>query len=89
MLRINNCTESQRDAIMQRIFETGVSVNVHFQPLPLLSAYKNMGYAIEDFPVAFSNYANEISLPVYYDLSDEDINRIIDAVVESVNAELC
>jgi len=89
MLRIDNCTESQRDAIMQRIFETGVSVNVHFQPLPLLSAYKNMGYAIEDFPVAFSNYANEISLPVYYDLSDEDINRIIDAVVESVHAELC
>lgn len=89
MLRIANCTEAQRDAIMQRIFDTGVSVNVHFQPLPLLSAYKNMGYKIEDFPVAFSNYANEISLPVYYDLSDDDVNRIIDSIIVAVNAELC
>jgi dTDP-4-amino-4,6-dideoxygalactose transaminase len=89
MLRVANCTEAQRDAIMQRIFETGVSVNVHFQPLPLLSAYKNLGYKIEGFPTAFSNYANEISLPVYYDLSEDDVNRIIEAVIEAVRAELC
>lgn len=89
MLRIANCTEEQRDAIMQRIFEKGVSVNVHFQPLPLLSAYKNLGYKIEDFPIAFSNYANEISLPVYYNLSEEDVNRIIEAAIDAVNAELC
>ncbi len=89
MLRIANCTEDQRDAIMQSIFEQGVSVNVHFQPLPLLSAYKNMGYRIEDYPVAYSNYANEISLPVYYDLSDEDVQRIIDTVIEAVESKSC
>lgn len=87
MLRIANCTEDQRDAIMQKIFEQGVSVNVHFQPLPLLSAYKNLGYQIEDYPVAYSNYANEISLPVYYDLSDEDVKRIIDTVIEAVESK--
>lgn len=86
MLRIANCKEEQRDAIMQRIFEQGVSVNVHFQPLPLLSAYKNLGYQIEDYPVAYSNYANEISLPVYYDLSDEDVQRIIDTIIEAVES---
>lgn len=73
LLRIRNCTEAQRDAIMDQIFAEKVSVNVHFQPLPLLTAYKQLGYRIEDYPQSMMNYSCEISLPVYYDLEDEDL----------------
>lgn len=83
-LRINNCTEAQRDAIIQEIFGLDVAVNVHFQPLPLLTAYKNLGYQIADFPMAYSHYASEISLPVYYDLSDEQVAIVIRAVITAV-----
>ena len=83
-LRINNCTEAQRDAIIQAIFDHDVAVNVHFQPLPLLTAYKNLGYDIADFPNALDNYSREISLPVYYDLSNEQVATVIEAVIASV-----
>lgn len=85
LLRIRNISESQRDQIMAGIFNRGVSVNVHFQPLPLLSFYRNLGYDIKSCPVAYSNYSREISLPVFYNLSDEDIQTVINAVVQSVN----
>ncbi|MFM8596891.1 MAG: DegT/DnrJ/EryC1/StrS family aminotransferase [Flavobacteriales bacterium] len=87
-LRILDISEAQRDAIIQEIFEHDVAVNVHFQPLPLLSAYKNLGYQIEDFPQAYSNYASEISLPVYYDLNDQQVQTVIAAVVASVEKVL-
>lgn len=88
LLRIKGITEIQRDDIIQRIFDKDVSVNVHFQPLPLLTFYKNMGYKIEDYPVAYSNYSREISLPVYYDLTDKEIQTVIKAVVDSVSEVL-
>ncbi|MDX2360096.1 MAG: DegT/DnrJ/EryC1/StrS aminotransferase family protein [Crocinitomicaceae bacterium] len=84
LLRIAGVTEEQRDAIIQEIFEHDVSVNVHFQPLPLLTAYKKRGYKMEDYPEAYNKYANEISLPVYYDLSDEQVQTVIAAVKNSV-----
>jgi dTDP-4-amino-4,6-dideoxygalactose transaminase len=83
-LRIKEITEAQRDAIIQEIFEHDVAVNVHFQPLPLLSAYKNLGYQITDFPQAYANYSTEISLPVYYDLNDEQVMQVIAAVLASM-----
>ena len=83
-LRINGITEQQRDDIIQLIFEQEVSVNVHFQPLPLLSFYKNLGYHINNYPKAYDNYIREISLPVYYDLTDEDVKTVIKAVVNAV-----
>lgn len=83
-LRIKEISEEQRNAIMDKIFAREVSVNVHFQPLPLLTVYKNMGYKIEDYPVAFDNYSREISLPVYYDLTNDEIEIVIDAVIQSV-----
>jgi len=82
MLRIKGVTEKQRDAIIDDIFSNGVSVNVHFQPLPLLSLYKGLGYDMADYPKAFDNYSREISLPVYYDLSDTQVKTIV-AVVKS------
>jgi len=84
LLRIADITEAQRDAIIQEIFEQDVSVNVHFQPLPILTAYKNRGYKMSDYPEAYSKYANEISLPVYYDLSDDNVKRVIAAVKHAV-----
>lgn len=83
-LRIKNISEAQRDAIMQRIFEQEVSVNVHFIPLPMLTAYKNMGFNIADYPVTYDNYSREISLPVYYDLTDEQVRQVIEAVKNSL-----
>lgn len=88
LLRIANCTEEQRDAIMTKIFADNISVNVHFQPLPLLTAYKNLGYVMTDYPQAYQNYAHEISLPVYYDLSDEDVDRVIHSLVSAVQSTL-
>lgn len=84
MLRIANCTEQQRDEIIMKLATKGISTNVHFQPLPLLSFYKNKGYSIEDFPHAFNAYKNEISLPVYYDLTDEQVDYISDSILESL-----
>jgi len=87
-LRIKNISESQRDNIIQEIFKKEVSVNVHFQPLPMLSAYKERGFNIADYPIAFDNYSREISLPVYQDLTNEQVQTIIEAVISSVNKVL-
>lgn len=83
-LRIGGASEAQRDAIMQAIFDQDVSVNVHFQPLPILTAYKNLGYQMEDYPEAWSKYSNEITLPVYFDLTDEQVQIVINAVKTAV-----
>ena len=79
-LRIKGVTEAQRDAIIKEIFDQDVSVNVHFIPVPMMSFYKKQGYDIKNYPVTFDNYSREISLPVYYDLTDDKVKRVIDAV---------
>jgi dTDP-4-amino-4,6-dideoxygalactose transaminase len=83
-LRIKGITESQRDAVLQEIFNDDVSVNVHFIPVPKLSFYKNMGYEIENYPIALDNFQREISLPVFYDLTDDQLKRVIDVVIHAV-----
>lgn len=87
-LRIKGITEEQRDEIIQKIFDRNVAVNVHFQPLPLLSAFKDKGYRMRDYPVAYDNYSREISLPVWYGLSDALVEQVIAAVVSSVEEVL-
>lgn len=84
LLRINNIDEKKRDAIIQRIYDQGVAVNVHFIPLPMMSFYKNQGYKIEDYPVSLCNYSRVISLPVYYDLTNDQVDRVIAAVKVAV-----
>lgn len=88
LLRIKGASEDQRDQIMQHIFEQEVSVNVHFQPLPLLTVYKSRGFQMDDYPETYAKYCNEISLPVYFDLSDEQVERVINAVIKSVEKVL-
>ena len=84
LLRIKNISEQQRNAIIQKIFDKDVSVNVHFKPLPLLSFYSVLGYEMKNYPVAFDNYSREISLPVFVGLTDEMIEQVVVAVVNSV-----
>ena len=84
LLRVKNATEEQRNEIIRRITAREVAVNVHFQPLPLLSFYSGLGYKMEDYPQAFDNYKCEISLPVFYDLTDEQMHIVVDAVKASV-----
>lgn len=79
-LRINDVTEQERDDIMVSIAEDEVSVNVHFIPMPLLTLFKNLGYRIEDYPVSYDNYSREISLPIYPQLTDEQIDYICSSV---------
>ncbi len=83
-LRIKNISEETRDRIIQRIFDKQVSVNVHFIPVPTTSFYKKMGFNIVHYPNTYSMYANEITLPVFMDLTTEQIQTVIEAVVNSV-----
>jgi len=83
-LRIKDISEAQRDEIMQRIFDKDVSVNVHFIPVPMMSYYKSLGYDIKNYPRAYQLYSNEISLPVFYDLSESQVEQVVEAVVSSV-----
>ncbi|MFN8259053.1 MAG: DegT/DnrJ/EryC1/StrS aminotransferase family protein [Bacteroidales bacterium] len=87
-LRIRDITENQRDQIIQLIFEQEISVNVHFIPLPLHSAYKSRGYEMKNYPVSYDNYSREISLPVYQDLSLKNVNYIVETIVKIVDSFL-
>jgi dTDP-4-amino-4,6-dideoxygalactose transaminase len=87
-LRIKNITEQQRDAIVKEIFDCDVSVNVHFIPLPQMSFYRNLGYDIKNYPTTFDNYSREISLPVFYDLTDDMVETVLNAVIQSVEKVL-
>ncbi len=80
LLRIKGITEQQRDDIIAQIFEQEVSVNVHYQPLPMLTQYKKLGYRMDDYPQSFQQYTAEITLPVYFNLSDEQVKTVIAAV---------
>lgn len=85
-LRINGITETQRDAMIQKISNDDVSVNVHFIPVPMMSFYKGMGYDIKNYPVTHSNYSNELSLPLYYDLTDAQIETVCKAFLNALNS---
>lgn len=74
----------QRNEVIQKMAEAGIACNVHYKPLPLLTAYKNLNFDILDFPNAFKYYENELTLPLHTKLSDEDIDYIITKLKEIV-----
>lgn len=84
-LRIKNITEQQRDTIMQHIFDADVSVNVHFIPVPATSFYKSLGYDVANYKTTYDNFSREISLPIFYDLTDEQIKTVVNAVISAVD----
>jgi len=87
-LRIKGITEQQRDAIIDEITGRDIAVNVHFIPLPMLTYFKGLGYNIAHFPAAYQQYATEISLPVYPQLTDHETDLIIACVMKAVTDEL-
>ena len=85
-LRIKGINEEQRDMIIEEINKREVAVNVHFVPLPMLKIFKERNYEIINYPVSYDNYSREITLPVYPQLSEEDISTIVDSVKGSYDA---
>jgi dTDP-4-amino-4,6-dideoxygalactose transaminase len=65
------------DELIERLGQAGVATNVHYKPLPLLSAYKDLGFDITDFPNALAQFQNEITLPLHTLLSDEDVQTVV------------
>ncbi len=86
--RIPDINEEKRNEIIAKMAERGVACNVHYKPLPLLTAYKNLGFNIKDYPNAYKNYENEITLPLYTSLTDEQIEYVIQSYLETVREYL-
>lgn len=84
MLRIRDISEEQRDLIIYNVTKCGVSVNVHFVPLPLLSVFKE-SYDSDEYPQSVENYKAEISLPIYPQLTEEQVNYIVSNLVKAYN----
>lgn len=78
---IPGITPEQRNEIITKMAEQGVACNVHYKPLPLLTAYKNLGFDISNYPNAYAHFANEITLPLHTCLTDEDVEYVIEKYV--------
>lgn len=82
-LRIKGFTEQQRDELIREIAQHEVAVNVHFVPLPMLTYYRSLGYDISNYPNARRHYEHEVSLPVYPQLTNEQVQTVIETVVNA------
>ena len=82
-LRLKDATEQQRDEIIDEIAGHGVAVNVHFIPMPMLTFFKNLGYNIEDYPQSYKNFSNEISLPIYPQLTEEEVDYVLSTLISA------
>lgn len=71
-------SDEERREIIIKMAERGITTNVHFKPLPMMTGYKKLGFDIKDYPNAYANYANEITLPLFSRLTDEEVDYIID-----------
>lgn len=80
LLRIPGINEEKRNEIIKNMAEYGIACNVHYKPLPLFTAYRNLGFDIKDYPNAYKQYENEITLPLHTSLSNEDVEYIISAL---------
>ena len=80
-LRVDGIDEEKRNAMMRGIAEDGVGVNVHYVPMPMLTLFQRLGYDVAEHPRAFSIYQNEITLPVYNGLTDDQVDQVVDAVI--------
>ena len=76
--RIPGITPAQRNEIILKMADRGVATNVHYKPLPMHTAYKNMGFDIKDYPNAYARFANEVTLPLHTCLTDEDVEYVIE-----------
>ena len=74
-----------RNDVIVKMAERGIACNVHYKPLPMMTAYKAMGFDIKDFPNAYNQYRNEITLPLHTHLSDDDVQYVMDNFVEIIS----
>ncbi len=84
LTRIPGIKEAERNQIISRLAKEGVASNVHYKPLPMMTAYRKLGFDIKDYPNAYHQYENEITLPLHTCLKNEDIEYIITKVVEVI-----
>ena len=84
ILRILGKTDSERREIIAKMAEKGIACNVHYKPLPMMTAYKNLGFDITHYPNAFDFYQNEITLPLHTLLTDDDVDYIIASLIEMI-----
>mgnify|MGYP002797701032 CR=1 FL=1 len=84
LTRIPDITGEQRNKIIVKMAELGVATNVHYKPLPMMTAYKNLGWDIKDFPNAYNYYHNLITLPLHTKLTDEDVEYVCTCFKECV-----
>ncbi len=82
--RIPDITQDMRNEIIIKMAETGVACNVHYKPLPMLTAYKQLGFDIKDYPNAYRRFENEITLPLHTRLTDEEIDYVINQYIRIV-----
>jgi dTDP-4-amino-4,6-dideoxygalactose transaminase len=91
LARVPGISEAERNEIIIKMAEAGIATNVHYKPLPMFTAYKNLGFDIKDYPNAYKQYANEITLPLHTLLSDEDVEYVCEslkrAIGEILNSE--
>ena len=82
--RVPGITLEQRHEIIVKMAEQGVACNVHYKPLPMMTAYKNLGFDIKDYPNAYKRFENEITLPLHTKLTDEEVEYVIEKYSEIV-----
>lgn len=82
--RVPNITLEQRNEIIIKMAEKGIACNVHYKPLPMHTAYKKLGFKIEDYPNAYARFANEITLPLHTCLTDEQVEYVAENYVQIV-----
>lgn len=82
LTRVPGITLEQRNEIIIKMAEQGVACNVHYKPLPMHTAYKNLGFDIKNYPNAYNNFVNEITLPLHTCLTDEEVDYVIEKYTE-------
>ena len=85
LVRIDGKDVEYRNEVIIKMAERGIACNVHYKPLPMMTAYKNLGFDIKDYPNAYKQYRNEITLPLHTRLSDEDIEYVISNLVDIIS----
>lgn len=86
LVRLLGKTMEQRNEVINQMAERGIVCNVHYKPLPMMTAYKNLGFDIADYPNAYNQFVNEVTLPLHTKLTDEDVEYVISNFVDIIKA---
>ena len=85
LTRVSGISAEERNLIIKKMAEKGISTNVHYKPLPLLTAYKNLGFNIINYPNAYNQFVNEISLPLHLQITDEDAKYVAKTYLDVID----